>query len=59
MHPEPTPPVTPARSAAAVNRDIRALSVGRSVWTARELEQLAALRQEWLIAQRTELVTAA
>ncbi|MDX3353873.1 hypothetical protein PV703_11245 [Streptomyces sp. ME01-24h] len=47
---------------ARLNRAIRALSAGRTVWTAEALEELAALRRAWLAAEHLEragLATAA
>jgi hypothetical protein len=37
-----------------LNRAIRALSAGRTVWTAEALEELAALRRAWLAAEHLE-----
>ena len=59
MPPEPSPPATPARCAAVVNEQIRALLADRSAWTREELQELAALQREWLRARRAELTQAA
>jgi hypothetical protein len=59
MPPEPSAPVTPVRSAAAVNEQIRALIAGRAGWTTAELDELAGLQAEWLRARRAEQAAAA
>ncbi|MFJ4847519.1 hypothetical protein [Streptomyces sp. NPDC088733] len=59
MPPEPSPPATPARCAAVVNEQIRALLAGRSGWTNAELDELAGLQAEWLRARRAEQVATA
>jgi hypothetical protein len=60
MSPSSPSPVS-ARSAAAVNEDIRALA--RAAWgrpfTDRERREYQRLRDEWVAATRTEVAAAA
>lgn len=54
----PTPPGA-ARSAAAVNAEIRALCAGRTAWSREDLAELARLRAEWQAAVERETELAA